>query len=116
MSSLRDCGKSWWRSSALNPSFAPGNKPSPPRTHLKSSCRQEQAVAWRQSHTLPKVQAAFQILDVLTTLIGFRYGAAKGSYFVSRLLQFGPVAGLLMSKGIALALAVTAIALERENV
>jgi hypothetical protein len=70
------------------------------------------------SSRLRQILAVFlclQILDVLTTLVGFRYGAGEGSYFVSQMLQFGPVAGLLMSKGIALGLALTAIALERER-
>ncbi len=56
-----------------------------------------------------------QILDVLTTLVGLRYGAQESSIFVARLLQFGPVAGLLLSKAIAVFLAIVAIQFERER-
>ncbi len=45
-----------------------------------------------------------QALDVITTLIGFKMGAAEASPFVRVLLHAGPVAGLLLSKLIGLTL------------
>jgi len=46
-----------------------------------------------------------QVLDFLTTLIGFRLGAAELSPFVRWLTDLGPGTGVLMSKGIAVVLA-----------
>lgn len=45
-----------------------------------------------------------QLLDLLTTLVGFRLGASEASPFVRALMEFGPVAGVALSKVIALAL------------
>src|SRR5437879_2520782 len=39
-----------------------------------------------------------QVLDFLTTLIGFKLGAAEMSPFVRYLLHFGPIAGVAVSK------------------
>jgi hypothetical protein len=47
---------------------------------------------------------ALQALDVLTTMMGLRLGAREGSAFISGLLQFGPLTGLLMSKGLSIIL------------
>jgi len=47
----------------------------------------------------------FQVLDVLTTLLGFSIGAGEGSPFVRLLVQWGPVAGLVASKVGAVVLA-----------
>ena len=54
-----------------------------------------------------------QLLDVLTTLIGFSTGATEGSPFVRQLIRFGPVAGVIVSKCIALALFLTCLRLGR---
>jgi uncharacterized protein DUF5658 len=45
-----------------------------------------------------------QLLDFLTTLIGFRVGAAEASPFIKLLMHAGPAAGLAISKLLALAL------------
>jgi hypothetical protein len=45
-----------------------------------------------------------QLLDVLTTWIGFRIGLAEASPFVRLLMGLGPMAGLLVSKVAALLL------------
>lgn len=45
-----------------------------------------------------------QILDALTTLLGFRIGLSEASPFIRILIQMGPAVGLLLSKAIALAL------------
>jgi hypothetical protein len=42
-----------------------------------------------------------QVLDVLTTWAGFRLGLSEASPFISFLMQFGPLAGLLGSKIVA---------------
>ena len=46
-----------------------------------------------------------QLLDVLTTLIGFEKGLTEASPFVRFLVQFGPMTGLFVSKAIAIVLA-----------
>ncbi len=45
-----------------------------------------------------------QVLDLLTTLVGFKLGASEASPFIRALMDFGPVAGVALSKVIALAL------------
>lgn len=46
-----------------------------------------------------------QVLDLLTTLVGFRMGAAEASPFIRVLMQWGPTAGVVLSKLGALSLA-----------
>jgi hypothetical protein len=45
-----------------------------------------------------------QVLDLLTTLIGFRLGAAEASPFIRTLMHFGPAIGVILSKVLALGL------------
>ena len=45
-----------------------------------------------------------QLLDALTTLLGFRIGLSEASPFVQFLIQVGPAMGLLISKLIAVGL------------
>jgi hypothetical protein len=45
-----------------------------------------------------------QLLDLLTTLIGFRIGAAEASPFIRVLMHLGPVVGVGLSKVLALGL------------
>jgi len=45
-----------------------------------------------------------QMLDVLTTWLGFRLGLGEASPFIRFLIGFGPMAGLLASKLVALGL------------
>jgi hypothetical protein len=45
-----------------------------------------------------------QLLDLLTTLIGLRLGAVEGSPFIRLLMHAGPLAGVVASKLLALAL------------
>lgn len=45
-----------------------------------------------------------QVLDVLTTWLGFRIGLSEASPFIRVLMGMGPMAGLLGSKLIALLL------------
>ena len=46
-----------------------------------------------------------QLLDVVTTMIGFKVGLAEASPFVRFLIHLGPMTGLLVSKVIAILLA-----------
>ncbi|MBZ5579243.1 MAG: DUF5658 family protein [Acidobacteriia bacterium] len=57
-----------------------------------------------------------QTLDVLTTLIGLRVGAQEASLFVGRLMSIGPVAGLLISKILGVALVALALKFKRTRV
>jgi hypothetical protein len=59
---------------------------------------------------------ALQALDVLTTLMGLRMGAREASVFVGRLLELGPVAGLLVSKCFAVILVAAALGFKRPRV
>lgn len=45
-----------------------------------------------------------QLLDFITTVLGFRLGLAEASPFICFLMHAGPVAGVLVSKLLALAL------------
>ena len=53
---------------------------------------------------LTQVFIYLQLLDLLTTLVGFKLGAAEASPFVRMLMHAGPSAGVLASKLLALAL------------
>ena len=69
----------------------------------------------RRDFPAPSMMAFFslQALDVLTTLIGLRMGAQETSVFVGRMLQLGPVPGLLVSKCFAVILVSAALAFQR---
>ena len=54
-----------------------------------------------------------QLLDLLTTLIGFRLGASEVSPFVRMLTTMGPAFGVVLSKGIALGLGGLCVATRR---
>jgi hypothetical protein len=71
--------------------------------------------ATRRIRQIVTIFIALQVLDVLTTLLGFRVGAAESSPFIGRLMEFGPVTGLLLSKLIASALAGAALFAHRER-
>lgn len=57
-----------------------------------------------------------QLLDLLTTMVGFKYGLAEASPFVRWMMEAGPVAGVALSKGIALALGAICIALRKRRI
>jgi hypothetical protein len=50
-----------------------------------------------------------QLLDALTTLLGFRAGLSEASPFIRMLVEVGPLAGLLADKVIAVVLAVVCV-------
>lgn len=57
-----------------------------------------------------------QVLDLLTTLVGFRTGAAEASPFVCLLMQAGPECGVVLAKLLAFALVGMCIYLNRRRV
>jgi hypothetical protein len=56
---------------------------------------------------------ALQLLDVLTTIVGLRLGANEASVFVGRILRYGPMEGLLVSKLMAALLVAAALKFHR---
>ena len=72
----------------------------------------------RREFPAPSLTVFFvlQALDVLTTLIGLSAGASEASVFVGRLMQLGPLAGLLMSKCFAIVLVGAALRFKRPRV
>jgi uncharacterized protein DUF5658 len=46
-----------------------------------------------------------QVLDLLTTLVGLKFGVGEASPFVRWLMNWGPAVGVALSKGLAVALA-----------
>jgi len=65
------------------------------------------ATSLRPYTLAPSLQVFFylQVLDALTTLLGFRAGLVEASPFVRLLVNLGPFAGLLADKMFAILLA-----------
>jgi Domain of unknown function (DUF5658) len=57
-----------------------------------------------------------QLLDLLTTLLGFRLGAAEASPFIRLMMHFGPAAGVIGSKVLALGIGALCIYMNKANV
>ena len=53
---------------------------------------------------LAQVFIYLQLLDLLTTLVGFRVGASEASPFIRVLMHAGPATGVVVSKLVALGL------------
>ena len=71
-----------------------------------------------QNHSgrqLIEVFLYLQVLDVLSTLIGFSLGNGEASPFVRLLIRWGPVNGLLLSKIVAVGLASVCLLLRRRK-
>jgi Domain of unknown function (DUF5658) len=56
-----------------------------------------------------------QLLDLLTTLVGFKMGAGEASPFIRVLMQAGPAAGVAASKLIALGLGALCVYLKKQH-
>jgi len=56
-----------------------------------------------------------QVLDLLTTLVGFKMGAAEASPFIRMLMHAGPAAGVIASKVIAFILAGVCIYMRKDH-
>ena len=59
----------------------------------------------RQPTGVIQVFLYLQALDLLTTLIGFKLGAAEASPFIRVLMHGGPTTGVVLSKLVALVIA-----------
>ena len=57
-----------------------------------------------------------QLLDILTTLVGFRLGAGEASPFIRLLMHGGPAAGVILSKVLALGLGAVCVYWKRLHV
>ncbi len=57
-----------------------------------------------------------QLLDLLTTLVGFRMGAAEASPFIRVMMHAGPAAGVIASKVLALGIGGLCVYLEKAHV
>ena len=56
-----------------------------------------------------------QLLDFLTTLVGFKLGISEASPFIRSLLHFGPSLAIAVSKILALGLACICVGLNRSH-
>jgi hypothetical protein len=56
-----------------------------------------------------------QVLDFMTTLVGLKYGLSEGSPFVRWLMAWGPEAGAMASKVVAVVLALLCLRLRRRH-
>jgi hypothetical protein len=56
-----------------------------------------------------------QLLDLLTTLVGFKLGAGEASPFIRMLMHAGPVTGVLASKIVALILGGVCVYAKKTN-
>jgi len=56
-----------------------------------------------------------QILDILSTLIGFSLGNSEASPFVRLLVHWGPLAGVVLSKIVAVGIAFICLLLRRRK-
>lgn len=56
-----------------------------------------------------------QVLDLLTTLVGFKLGISEASPFVRSLMHFGPGIAVAASKIAAISLAGLSVALNRSH-
>jgi hypothetical protein len=65
---------------------------------------------------LVQVFIYLQLLDVLTTLVGFKLGVAEASPFIQVLMRFGPAAGVVASKVLALGIGAICIYTKKYNV
>jgi len=58
---------------------------------------------------IAQVFVYLQLLDLLTTLLGFKVGAQEASPFIRMLMHAGPAAGVLASKLLSLGLGAVCI-------
>jgi hypothetical protein len=78
----------------------------------------EQALTNERAELSPMIIQAFlylQVLDLLTTLLGFKLGASEASPFVRLLMHFGPATGVILSKLAALLLAALCVVLNKRH-
>jgi hypothetical protein len=56
-----------------------------------------------------------QLLDLLTTLVGFKMGAREASPFIRLLMHAGPAVGVMASKMLALGLGALCVYLKKDH-
>jgi len=56
-----------------------------------------------------------QLLDLLTTLVGFKLGASEASPFIRMLMHAGPAAGVLVSKILSLGLGAMCLYFKKDH-
>ena len=56
-----------------------------------------------------------QLLDLLTTLVGFRLGAAEASPFVRMMMHAGPATGVILAKLVAVGLGGVCVYLKKQK-
>ena len=56
-----------------------------------------------------------QLLDLLTTLVGFKLGASEASPFIRMLMHAGPATGVAISKLVALGLGGVCVYLKKQH-
>jgi hypothetical protein len=56
-----------------------------------------------------------QLLDLLTTLVGFKLGAKEASPFIRMLMYAGPAAGVMASKVLSLGLGALCIYFKKDH-
>jgi hypothetical protein len=64
---------------------------------------------------LAQIFIYLQLLDLLTTLVGFKLGASEASPFIRLLMHAGPVAGVAASKLLALGLGALCVYTKRQH-
>jgi multisubunit Na+/H+ antiporter MnhE subunit len=73
-----------------------------------------EAVARKEpGRVLIEVFLYLQVLDILSTLIGFSLGTGEASPFIRLLIRWGPVTGLIVSKIFAACLAALCLYLNK---
>ena len=56
-----------------------------------------------------------QVLDLLTTLVGLKFGVGEASPFVRLLMNWGPTVGVAASKLVALGLAAVCVSINKHH-
>jgi hypothetical protein len=69
----------------------------------------------QENRTAVQVFLYLQLLDLLTTLVGLRFGAGEASPFIRMLMFVGPETAVLLSKLAALALGALCIRLNKTH-
>jgi len=64
---------------------------------------------------LAQVFIYLQLLDLLTTLVGFKLGASEASPFIRMLMHAGPMTGVAVSKLVALGLGGLCVYLKKQH-
>jgi hypothetical protein len=64
---------------------------------------------------LAQIFIYLQLLDLLTTLVGFKFGASEASPFIRVLMHWGPATGVVLSKLLALALGGLCVYLKKKK-